>query len=366
MSLYLRNCRVFSNGKFLQHHSVLVKGAHIDAIIPENEIPTGAKARDLQGRMLLPGFLDLQIYGGAGLLFADMLTASSLAPIEQHILDTGTTGFLIAIPSRPFADIQKAVLAVREYMPDSLGALIGLHVEGPYLNPEKRGAHREEWIKKPEQHEIDWLIQEGKGIVKFITIAPEMVTDDVIKRFVTAGIVVSAGHTSTSYERYAAAFDAGISHVTHLFNAMPGLEGRKPALLGAASDTPGIFVSIVADGKHVYFPSIRLAKKVLGERLYLITDAVTETGSLKLQNGAYFNEKNILTGSALTMTQAVRNCVQENVCALEEAILMATAYPAKVMGWKDRGDILPGYLAKFTMLNPDLTDASPEGALELT
>jgi N-acetylglucosamine-6-phosphate deacetylase len=286
------------------------------------------------------------------------MDAASLARIERHILSTGTSGFLITIPTLPFAKIQEAVRVVRDYLPQSQGGLLGLHVEGPYLNPEKRGAHREDWIKKPEPWEIDWLLREGAGVVKFITLAPEMVEDAVIRRFVEAGIVVSAGHTLSTYERYREGFAAGISHVTHLFNAMPGLEGRKPALLGAASDTENVFVSIVADGKHVYFPSVRLAKKVLGERLYLITDAVTATDTLHYQNGAYYNENQTLTGSALTMPLAVANCVRENVCSLEEAIRMASLYPAKVMGWEKRGDILPGFEAKFTVLDDALSGIS--------
>jgi N-acetylglucosamine-6-phosphate deacetylase len=350
MSYYLCNCRIFSKGEFLENKAVHVNDGHIEAIVPESQIPVGEKTQDLGGKMLLPGFMDLQIYGGDGLLFDENMNVESLARIEQYIMNTGTTGFLITIPSRPFPDIQKAVLAVRDYLPQSKGALLGLHIEGPYLNPEKRGAHNAAWLKKPEKQEIDWLLQEGEGVVKFITLAPELVEDAVIQRLSKAGIVVSAGHSNTTYERYREAFEAGITHVTHLFNAMPGLEGRKPALLGAASDSPNVFVSIIADGQHVHFPSVRLAKKVLGERLYLITDAVTATQNLHFQNGAYFNENQILTGSALTLPKAVENCVQEQICSLEEAIRMASTYPAKVMGWEKRGDILPGFVAKFTVL----------------
>ncbi|MEY3195084.1 MAG: hypothetical protein RIQ78_1181, partial [Bacteroidota bacterium] len=352
---YLSNGRIFSNGKFILHHAVRIEGAKIDSIVPESAIQTGERVVDLGGRMLLPGCLDLQIYGGDGVLFADNMTAEALARIEQYILGTGTTGFLIAIPSRPFSDIQKAVRVVRDYLPNSKGALLGLHVEGPYLNPEKRGAHREEWIKKPEPWEVTWLLEEGKDVVKFITLAPEMVADDTIHQLANAGIVVSAGHTNTTYERYRAGFEAGISHVTHLFNAMPGLEGRKPALLGAASDTENIFVSIIADGLHVQFPSVRLAKKILGKKLYLITDAVTHTEKIHLENGAYYNENQTLTGSALSLPGAIANCVRNNVCSLEEAILMATGYPATVMSWTNKGDIQPGFDANFTVLDDDFS-----------
>jgi N-acetylglucosamine-6-phosphate deacetylase len=355
MPYYLSNGRIFSNGQFILNHAVRVEGAQIESIVPQSAIKTDAKVYDLGGRMLLPGCLDLQIYGGDGVLFANNMTADALARIEQYILGTGTTGFLIAIPSRPFSDIQKAVRVVRDYLPNSLGALLGLHVEGPYLNPEKRGAHQEDWIKKPAPWEVDWLLDEGEDIVKFITIAPEMVENDTIRRFSNAGMVVSAGHTNTTYERYREGFEAGISHVTHLFNAMPGLEGRKPALLGAASDTENVMVSIVADGQHVHFPSVRLAKKIFGNRLYLITDAVTATDKIYLKNGAYYNENNTLTGSALTQHMALANCVRENICSLEEAIKMTTSYPAKIMKWTNKGDLLPGFDASFTILNDDFS-----------
>jgi N-acetylglucosamine-6-phosphate deacetylase len=351
--MFLTNAKIFTGQHWLIDAAIQVENGIIQGIVNQKYLPNCAPKKDLKGQILTAGLLDTQIYGGDGLLFADNLTEVALERIERYLMATGTAGFLITLPSVPFSIIEKAIEVVSNYLPKSKGALLGLHVEGPYINPEKKGAHREDWIKKPEKREVNLLINAAnRGIVRFITLAPEMVEVEVIKQFLAAGIIVSAGHTQATYEQYLSAFAAGVKHVTHLYNAMPQVEGRKPGLMAAIMDAPQVQVSIIADGQHVHFPSFRLAKKVLGDQLYVITDAVTGTDKLKLKNGAYFNEKDILTGSAMTLPSSIRNCVEHIGISLEEAIRMVTLYPAKAMGMEaNLGSIEVGKKAIFTIFD---------------
>jgi N-acetylglucosamine-6-phosphate deacetylase len=351
--MYITNVKIFTGTTWLFDYAIHIENSKINGIVSQKYLPTNAAKIDLKGNILTAGLLDTQIYGGDGLLFAENLTETALDRIETYLMKTGTAGFLITLPSVPFEVIEKAINIVRKYLPKSKGALLGLHVEGPYLNPEKKGAHRAEWIKKPTKSEVNLLINAAKeGIVRFITVAPEMVETSVITQFLEAGIVVSAGHTQASYEQYMACFATGIKHVTHLYNAMPQVEGRKPGLMAAIMDAPQVQVSIIADGQHVHFPSFRLAKRVLGEQLYIITDAVTGTDRLKLKNGAFFNENGTLTGSAMTLPSSIQNCIHEIGVSKEEALRMATIYPAKALKLDNQlGSIEIGKSAVFTIFD---------------
>jgi N-acetylglucosamine-6-phosphate deacetylase len=351
--MYLTNAKIFTGTTWLSGYALCIENGKIQSIVAEKYLPSTCTQMDMKGKILTAGLLDTQIYGGDGLLFAENLTETALERIETYLMKTGTAGFLITLPSVPFTDIEKAIEVVRNYLPKSKGALLGLHVEGPYLNPEKKGAHRADWIKKPEKNEVKLLMNAAKeGIVRFITVAPEMVETAVIKQFLEAGIVVSAGHTQASYAQYMVCFAAGIKHVTHLYNAMPQVEGRKPGLMAAIMDAPQVQVSIIADGQHVHFPAFRLAKRVLGEQLYVITDAVTGTDRLKLKNGAYFNENDTLTGSAMTLPSSIQNCIHQIGITPEEALRMVTLYPAKALKMDDQiGSIAVGKLAIFTVFS---------------
>jgi N-acetylglucosamine-6-phosphate deacetylase len=351
--MYLCNAKIFTGETWLTGYALHIENGKIQGILAEKYLPKSISKMDLDGQILTAGLLDTQIYGGDGLLFAENLNEAALERIERYLMKTGTAGFLITLPSVPFEVIEKAIEVVRNYLPKSKGALLGLHVEGPYLNPEKKGAHRADWIKTPEPQEVKLLIDAAKeGIVRFITIAPEMVSPEVTQQLLASEMVVSAGHTLATYELYMAAFAAGIKHVTHLYNAMPQVEGRKPGLMAAIADSPNVQVSIIADGQHVHFPAFRLAKKVLGAQLYAITDAVTGTDRLKLKNGAYFNENDTLTGSAMTLPTTIQNCIQEIGLTPEEALRMVTLYPAKAMKMEaNLGSIAIGKSAIFTVFD---------------
>jgi N-acetylglucosamine-6-phosphate deacetylase len=211
---------------------------------------------------------------------------------------------------------------------------LGLHVEGPWISKEKRGAHNEEWIFSPTVERAHQLLDYGKDVIKIITLAPEVCSDEIISLVHSYNIVVSAGHTNSNYERATDAFNKGIRTATHLYNAMSALQHREPGMVGAILDHPSVFCSIVPDGYHVSFPAIRIAKKIMGKRLFAITDAVTETheGFYKhTLEGDRYTANGILSGSALTMNKCAKNFVQQCDVGIEEAIRMCSLYPAQVI-----------------------------------
>jgi N-acetylglucosamine-6-phosphate deacetylase len=249
--------------------------------------------------------------------------------------------------------------AVKDYWEQGGKGVLGLHLEGPFMNPEKRGAHLLQYITVPTAKDIERLLQHGQGIIKMMTLAPECCDPQLVKQLQEAGILVSAGHSNATYEQAYAAFDNGIPAATHLFNAMSALQSRAPGMVGAIYDHDRICASVVADGIHVDFTAIRISKKIMGPRLFLITDAVAEsrTGDYiyLFKKDRYVNAQGTLSGSCLTMMQAVKNCVQKVGIPLEEALRMASAYPAALAGMgKELGRIAAGYRASMVAFNDEL------------
>ncbi|MFY0253288.1 N-acetylglucosamine-6-phosphate deacetylase [Chitinophaga sp. 30R24] len=233
--------------------------------------------------------------------------------------------------------------------------MLGLHLEGPFINPVKKGAHLEQYIHPPTQEDINWILENGGGVVKIMTLAPECCSPELVRQLQAAGITVFAGHSNATYSQAYTFFDNGIRHATHLFNAMSPLESRAPGLVGAVYDHPQVMASIVADGVHVDFAAVRISKKIMQDRLFLITDAVEES-----KDGAYvyFREKDryvnatgVLSGSCLTMVNAVHNCVEQVGVPLEEALRMASLYPARAIGREQSlGRIAVGYDASLVAI----------------
>ena len=355
MRYLLTNCTIYTSNSVLHNHSVLVNGSTIEGVLPAVTEPAEIPRHDCRGGILSPGFIDLQLYGGGGSLFSVDPSAAALASIRAHTLRNGTTSFLPTMPTNSAAMMQAAVAAVREAQPTMPG-LLGLHLEGPYINPIKQGAHQEEFIQSPTSEAISELLTEAKGILRMMTLAPEVTPLEVITLLRAAGVVRSAGHSNATYEQGSEAFQQGFNAATHLFNAMSQLGSRAPGLVGAIYDADSARASIVADGVHCAFAAVRISKKVMGERLYLITDAVDSSTEgayrFRRQDNYFVDEQGTLAGSALTMPQAVRNCVQHVGIPLAESLRMATLYPAQVLGLDDDlGQIHPGYQADLCLLN---------------
>lgn len=234
-----------------------------------------------------------------------------------------------------------------------------MHVEGPWINPIKRGAHLSEFIYRPTTEQVKEILEYGKGVITMITLAPEICDASIVDLIQSYGVVVSAGHSNADYATATKAFNDGIGTATHLYNAMSALQHREPGMVGAIFNHPAVYCSIVPDGYHVNFEAIQIAKKQMGSRLFAITDAVTDTASGAYPhqlNGDKYESNGILSGSALTMLACMQKLHQYCHIELGEAIRMCSLYPAQVIQKQGiTGMLKPGQKADWIGLNEDLT-----------
>lgn len=350
------NARIFTGETLLQGHTVLTENGRITAVVPAGELPPNVVSIDLNGATLAPALIDLQIYGGNGGLFPLYPTVATLQSMYDYCRAGGAAYFMPTIPTMSLEVMLKSIEAVKLYWEQGGQGVLGLHLEGPFINNEKRGAHLTQYIKSPVKEDIDLLLEHGRGIIKMMTLAPECCDPALVKMLQDAGILVSAGHSNGTYEQLYNSFENGITVCTHLFNAMSPLQSRAPGFVGAIYDHPSVSSSIVADGIHVDFNAVRISKKIMGSRLFLITDAVEEgkTGDYiyVTEDDRYVNAQGVLAGSRLTMLQAVRNCIAKVGIAPEEALRMGATYPANIAGLgKELGYIAPGYRSDMIVLD---------------
>jgi N-acetylglucosamine-6-phosphate deacetylase len=235
--------------------------------------------------------------------------------------------------------------------------LLGLHLEGPYINPKKKGAHVEQFIKKPTREEVLMLLEKGAGVFKMMTLAPEQCPDEILQLLMDHGVLVSAGHSDASFAQATHAFDLGVPAATHFFNAMSPLQGRAPGLVGAVYAHPRVKSSIICDGIHVDFDAVRLSKKILGERLFFITDAVTDISEGQyhhvFRGDRYTLPDGTLSGSCMTMMSTLKNAVEKAGIPLEEALKMCTAYPASLLDNPHLGKISAGAEADLLVIEQE-------------
>ena len=351
----LVNGTVYTGNEIIQGKALLFENDHIVGFVEVSDVPADTIRIDCQGDLIAPGLIDLQIYGGGGRLFSERPSKESLNAICAGLLKTGTTGFLVTLATNSMDIFDNAI----EVADSGMSNMLGLHFEGPYLNPVRRGAHPEQYIRKPDINEIRSLLQRAGTSLRMMTIAPELFDDAAIEILLNNKVVLSIGHSNANYDEAVRAFAKGVSCATHLFNAMPPLHHRAPGLLGAIFETPGIYASIIADGIHVDFKMVAIAKKLLGERLFLITDAVEEAheGLYKhvKHNDRFTLPDGTLSGSNITLFKAVQNCVEHIGIPLDEALRMASTYPARVIASNDRGEIAPGYRADLIIFSKDFT-----------
>ena len=332
----------------------------------ENDLVIGIdqKGFDVNGAMpfIIPALIDLQLYGAGGKLLSEFPEKETIEKIYEYCLEGGTSFFQPTIASQSMDIIYASIDAVKAYKAAGGKGCIGLHLEGPWIHTNKKGAHDVSVIRVPNMEEVESVLAYGKDLVSMITLAPEICTPAIIKLIQDAGIVVSAGHTNATYENAMQFFDAGIPVATHLFNAMSTFQHRAPGVVGALFDHPTAMSSIIADGYHVDYAAIRVAKKIMGVRLFCITDAVTSTSTGLYQHtlvGDKYESAGTLSGSALTQLKSIQNLVEHVGIPLDEAIKMCSVYPAKVMQNKNiSGTIeinkkanLLCLAADYTMLN---------------
>jgi N-acetylglucosamine-6-phosphate deacetylase len=344
--------KLFTGTKWLSQQAVVVSDGKIADIVPIDSL---ADKNITKHPIIAPAFIDIQIYGAAGKLFSVYPEADSLQKLYQYCSDGGASHFQPTVATNSHDVFYKCIDAVKDYWNKGGKGCIGLHVEGPWIHPLKKGAHLESFIHSPTVEEVKELLEYGNGVITMITLAPEVCSREVVELIKSYNVIISAGHSNASYEEASAAFNSGIPAATHLYNAMSALQHRAPGMVGAIFDHPTVMSSIVPDGFHVDFAAIRIAKKIMGERLFAITDAVTETS-----DGPYphhlsddrYESNNILSGSALTMVKCLRNLVQKVGIDLDEALRMVSLYPAQVMKQDAAlGKIEKGYEANLVTMN---------------
>ncbi len=369
MKVLFYNGRIFTGQRWWRDASALIDGNTIKKVsthITEKD----ASQVDLEAGSLIPAFIDLQLYGGNGKLFGEHPSVEALTATYEYCLHGGATRFMATVATNAPAVMDAAIEAVRSYQEQELPGLLGLHLEGPFINPVKRGAHIEKFIHSPTIDEVEQLLSKGKGIIKMMTLAPEECSEEVIKYLLEEDVIVSAGHTNATYQEAVRGFEYGISVATHLYNAMSPLQHRSPGMVGAILNHGTVMSSLVADGHHVDYAAIAIAKKIMGERLFLITDAVTENKEgyyqHRLDGDKYIVADGTLSGSSLTMLKAVRNCVEHAGISLEEALRMGSLYPARTMKLdKKFGKIESRYDAELLWLSEkmELRGAYTNGSL---
>lgn len=352
--------RIFTGETWLQDHALLVKDHSIEAVLPLSEIDESTvDMKKWNEGFLAPAFIDIQIYGAHQKLLAVHPRPDALQALADYCAAGGATLCVPTVATNSTEVFHQCIDAVKAYWSGGGKGIYGLHLEGPWINAEKRGAHVQQHIHAPQIEEVKALLQRGKGVIKIITLAPEVCSDEVIRYIQSEGIIISAGHSNATYAQATAAFDNGITTATHLYNAMSALQHRQPGMVGAILNHPNAMCSIIPDGHHVDYAAIAIAKKVMGERLFVITDAVTqtETGAYQHQlEGDKYVSGGILSGSALTMHSACKNLVEQVNLPVEEALRMCSLYPAKVLGQDGvYGKLLPGYRAGAIVLN-DILD----------
>jgi N-acetylglucosamine-6-phosphate deacetylase len=351
--------KVFTGKEILFNHSIITDDTNtIIDILPQERLHKNVTQELPVYPFIAPSFIDIQIYGAGGKLLSAHPNSASLFALKDYCLNGGAAFFLPTVATNSYAVFYNCIDAVKQYWKDGGTGCLGLHVEGPWLNPIKRGAHIESYIHIPTLDNVQPLLDYGKDVIKMITLAPEVCSNDVIELIQSHHIIISAGHSNATFQQANEAFNKGIKAVTHLYNAMSGLQHREPGLVGASFLHQSVMARIVADGYHVNFDAIKIAYKQMKGRLFCITDAVTETASEPYphtKDGDKYISNNILSGSALTMAKALQNLVKKAGIELEEELRMVSLYPAKILGLDDSlGKIEKGYKACFTALNNQL------------
>jgi N-acetylglucosamine-6-phosphate deacetylase len=366
MTTALLNARVLLGDGFVDDRAVFIDAGRItDIVATDDPRVANADGIDLEGGFLLPGFIDCQVNGGGGALFNDAPTVETIAAIGAAHRRYGTTGFLPTLISDDFDVMRAAIAAVDAAIEQGVPGVLGIHLEGPFLAPERHGAHDAGKFVVPDEAAIELATSLRRGRT-LMTLAPDRVSPEAIRVLVARGVIVSIGHTAATYEQTRAALDAGATGFTHLYNAMTPLTGRGPGVVGAALEDPRSWCGIIVDNFHAHPASFRvaLAAKPRGKVL-LVTDAMPPVGAaspefslygqaITVENGRCVNAAGSLAGSALDMASAVRNTTHSLGVPLEEAARMGATYPARFLGLADRGEIRTGLRADFVVFDADL------------
>lgn len=364
----LRNARILVDDTFRDDLALVIEDGRITDVLPDAapQLGPATEQTDLGGGWLVPGFIDVQVNGGGGVLFNNAPDIDTLKTLARAHRRFGTTAMLPTLISDEVAVMQRAIAAIREAIAQGVPGVLGIHLEGPYIASARKGTHDASKFRLPDAAELAMVTSLDNGPT-LLTLAPEQVPLETIRALVERGVIVAAGHTAATYEEARAGLDAGIRGFTHLYNAMSPLQGREPGAVGAALEDRDSWVGIIVDGVHVHPASLRvaLAAKPRG-RLLLVTDAMPPVGAeepsymlygeiITAVDGVVRNAAGALAGSALDMATAVRNTVHLLGQPLAEAARMASTYPARFLNVDDRlGHIARGYQADLVLLDDAL------------
>jgi N-acetylglucosamine-6-phosphate deacetylase len=368
MRLVALRGRVVTDYEVWTEGTVLLEGGSIRDVSPGRDLLADAdEVHEHADSLLLPGFVDLQVNGAFGVDVA--MEPSRLAELSEALLSTGTTAYLPTVISSPESLYEEALpeFAAAAGEPSSGAEVLGVHLEGPFINLKKRGAHAAAHVVPPDPGLLARLLDLGP--VRVLTLAPELEgADELMTLAANRGVVVSAGHSGAPFEVAYEVLDASVAGVTHLFNAMSAMHHREPGLPGAAFAHPRVVCGLIADGIHVHPEMVALAFRMLGpDRVYLTTDAISAAGmadgeyrlatrAVYLDGGVPRLGSGAIAGSTLTMGEAFRNVLAFTGCTLPEAARMASTSPARLVGeGRRKGRLTPGYDADVVVLAPDLS-----------
>ncbi len=366
MDVVLVNGRVMTERGLEEGLAVRLRGNCIMGVGPASELSPAARQRDLRGAILLPGFIDIQVNGGGGVLFNDDPSVEAIARIGAAHRRFGATGFLPTLISDDLATVQTAIAATRQAMAEGVPGLLGIHIEGPFLSPRRKGIHQASKLRQIDEAAFELLTSLASGRT-LVTLAPETTSNAMIERLARAGVIVSAGHSNATYATVRSALEHGVTGFTHLFNAMSPLTSREPGVVGAALEDQNSWCSLIVDGRHVDPAVLKIALRCRPlDRFILATDAMPCVGSaeksfrlqgklITVKDGACVDEDGTLAGSDLDMAGAVRNAAGMLGLDLKDAARMASANPAAFLGLGDLlGRIAPGYRADLVLLDDKL------------
>jgi N-acetylglucosamine-6-phosphate deacetylase len=360
-----QNGRLALGESLIDGQTLLVSGGRIEAIGPDLAIPTGYHRVDLNGDILAPGFVDIQVNGGGGALFNDAPSVETITTIARAHAKFGTTALLPTLISDDLEKIALAIEAVDAAIEAEVPGVLGIHLEGPFLNTSRKGVHDASKFKVLDQEAIELLtrLKHGKTL---ITLAPETAPPGAIAELVRRGAVVFAGHTEASYEQIIAAEAEGLRGFTHIFNAMSQLVSRAPGVVGAALSSPTSFSGLIADGVHVHVANMALVARLLGpKRTVLVSDAMPTLGSdqdwFELKGEKIFargltcyTPDGVLAGSNLSLHDAMGVMMRQVGIGLTDALQMASHAPARAIGLEGQvGRLAVGARADFVQLDGD-------------
>jgi N-acetylglucosamine-6-phosphate deacetylase len=361
------NGRIVARDQVLTERAVLVQDGRIVELVADTDARIATARRvDLRGQWLLPGFIDTQVNGGGGALFNEDPTIDTVRCIGAAHRRFGTCGFLPTLISDDLAVVERAIAAVSAAIEAGVPGVLGIHIEGPFLNVARKGVHDPAKFRDLDEQALR-LLTSLRGGKTLVTLAPEMTTAETIHKLVGAGVIVSAGHTNASYSNIANALHHGLTGFTHLFNAMSPLTSREPGVVGAALHDSRSYCGIIVDGVHVDPVVLQIALRCKArDRFMLVTDAMANVGTrqesfmlqgrhIQVRDGVCVDEDGTLAGSALDMASAVRNAARLLDLGLMEAVQMASANPAAFLGLSaEYGQIAAGCRANLVWADDEL------------